>query len=136
MVFASIINIVLSIYAGYKFGLVGILFATIIARLCTNLWFEPYKLHKTYFSKSPKEYFIKQIAKLVLLIVIICVINLITNAIVINNPILDFGFKIILCITIPNIIFALLFRKTEEFNYIYNNIVKKTLSGVYNKVRK
>jgi hypothetical protein len=54
-------------------------------------------------------------------------VTIITGAITINasniynNPtLISFIFKLLCCIVIPNVLFILLFHRTEEFRYIYN----------------
>ncbi len=125
MVYASIINLVLSIVLGLKFELAGILFATVIARICTNIWFEPLKLHQIFFEKSSRGYFTKQIVNLLLLVIIITITEIISNCFILSNDIFNFILKLILCIIIPNIVFFIVFRKSREFKYICDRTLGK-----------
>lgn len=127
MVFASIINLTLSVIGGYKFGLVGVLAATAIARITTNIWYEPYKLFKLYFETSQKKYFISQILNFILLSVIICTMNIFFKYVYIHNLFLNIVFKLSICIIIPNLIFLVIFKNSEEFKYIYEKCFKKFL---------
>lgn len=61
MIIASAINLILSIILGYYLGLFGILIATVIARILTTLWYEPFILYKKKFHKRVKAYYCKQI---------------------------------------------------------------------------
>lgn len=132
MVYASIINLVLSIVLGLKFGVFGILFATVIARICTNIWFEPLKLHRIFFKKSSRRYFTKQIINLFLLVIVIIITEILSNYLMLSNNIFNFVLKAILCIIIPNIIFFIVFRKSKEFNYIYDRTLGKVMKKYIN----
>ena len=46
-----ILNIVLSIGLAYKWGLAGILFATVAARLLTHVWYDPWLVYRNVFHK-------------------------------------------------------------------------------------
>lgn len=119
----SIINLILSIILGNLYGLYGILISTAIARLLTNMWFEPYILFKEYFKLNPwKHYFKKQL----IYWIVFLAISIITYNICIlftEISILIFIVKILICILIPNIIFYFIFKKSDELNYFKNLIL-------------
>jgi peptidoglycan biosynthesis protein MviN/MurJ (putative lipid II flippase) len=124
--FTALINLFLSVLLGIYFGLSGILYATAISRLLTNVWFEPMMLYKTYFKKSPLNYFVKQILYFLLVIIICGLISVIVTFFD-NGTVAAFIEKILLCLFIPNIIFTILFYKTDEFKYIINKVKFLTL---------
>ena len=126
MLVASIINIVLSIVLGFKWGLAGILVATGIARMCTNIWYEPYILHRDYFKEKVNIYYIKKVLEIIILVVIIWIIQMICNLVSFDNIYINFVFKMLLCVLVPNIIMFIKYFRTEEFKYILN-IVKGKL---------
>lgn len=127
MLIASFLNLLLSILGAKLFGLFGIFLATGLSRIMTNVWFEPYKLYKIYFNKPVKKYYITQILYFILLSTIIFIMYLITSNIIIKNAYILICIKLILCIIIVNTIFYFFFRKTDEFVYIKNSIIKKLL---------
>ena len=49
MVVTALLNIVLSIIMGIVMGAPGIIFATVISRILTYFWYEPYLVYKLYF---------------------------------------------------------------------------------------
>ena len=57
MLIATIENIVLSFVLGKFLGVAGIVFATVISRITTYVWYEPKLLFKEYFEKSSIIYF-------------------------------------------------------------------------------
>lgn len=129
ILFTALINIGLSIFLGINIGLFGILFATSISRVLTNLWYEPYLLYKHYFKKNVFEYYRNEIFKIILL-AFICFISIsICKYIAIDILFL----KIILEILIGFIIFISFIiiiykdnREFKEFKYLLlNKLFKK-----------
>lgn len=52
----SAINLVVSIVAVQKIGLAGVFFGTIVSRVCTTMWREPYLVYKNVFDKPMTHY--------------------------------------------------------------------------------
>lgn len=73
MLIAAILNCVLSIILGYKWGMAGILFASAISRISTYFWYEPRLLFTNYFEEKTNDYYLA-IIKNVLLTVTLCVV--------------------------------------------------------------
>lgn len=122
MLYASIVNLGLSFVLGYIFGLVGILAATVIARLTTNIWFEPYKLHNIFFNVTSKKYFIKQIINVMITSLTILVINIIVSVIPDFSPIINIIIKAALCVVCSFSLFYFAYRKTDEYKYLLEKI--------------
>ena len=102
---------------GFAWGVAGIVFATSIARLLTNFWYEPHILHREVFKTSSKGYFVK-VAKY-------CVVAVVAGAITyfIANLIPYMGFvsilcKVGICVVIPNLILLVCFCKAKEFKEV------------------
>ena len=55
----GIINLVLDVILGRIYGVFGIYSATLIARLCTNLWYEPYAVYRYGLKKNPLLYLVR-----------------------------------------------------------------------------
>lgn len=125
------INLVCSIWLGEKWGLFGIFFATAIARLFTGTWYEPFKLYKYGFGKSIWPYYKKRVFYFVLLIF--------TGGICYKlGELADFSaagnlvFKLIICCVVPNLIFVVLFYRSEEFQY-YRNLFGRIGKKIFRK---
>ena len=134
------INLVASMYLGGKYGLFGILLATTISRLFTNTWFDPYIVYKVGFKKNGKKYFIKYISYIIILLVSGGITGYLLSLVGVKSYI-GFIIKLFICITIPNLIILLMFRRTKEMNYILKFIknilikilkIKKCLNKVKN----
>lgn len=118
MFFASGVNLILSILGGLYFGVAGILLATAIARITTNMWYEPYKLFKIYFKKNVLKYYFTQIEQCIELIIIIAIIKCILDRVIIENMYFRFILKMVLCVIIAAVFLFLRIVKTKEFKSI------------------
>lgn len=120
-ILTAILNIGFSVILGYKWGVFGILFATFLARLLTNLWYDPYVVFIHGFNKSPIYYLIKYFQYLVVLGIAagLCYVILIPIRIPILAQII---IKILMCSIICNVVFYIMFRKTKEFCKLKNII--------------
>lgn len=119
------LNISLSIILSYRWGISGVLAATSISRLCVNLWYDPWLIHKKGFDVSVKPFFKTYLLRIVLLVSITFLINLISYIVFAKDvTMITFIIMSIITAVVPNIIFIIVFHKTDEFQYI------KALSGV------
>lgn len=114
-VIMSIINIGLSLALVKSCGMFGVLVATPISRLVTQTWFDPYVVYKYVFKKSPKPYYKE--------FVIHSMITLVTGALIwgilefahVGGGLIRLVLGMILCCTIPLLVYYLLFRKDQQF---------------------
>lgn len=116
---AVTVNIVLSIIAAkvLNWGIPGILLATIISRLAITLWVDTYLVHKHVLHTSPKPYFFKYFGALALVVATGGLIKLICLWMP-ENSIPFFVVRVVLCTAIPNALWWLIFRKTDEFQFL------------------
>lgn len=112
----SIINIVLSIILAKKIGISGVLLGTIISALSTSVWIEPFVVFKYGFNLSLKLYFKKYFNYTFIMIISLIVTTILTNLIN-STAFITFILKMILCVLIPNAIFFIFFKNTQEFKY-------------------
>ncbi len=132
LIIAAAINLVLSVILGRNYGLFGILLATAIARLLTNMWYEPFILFKAYFKKSPILYFKRQ-AFYWVIAVACCLSTYLLSSAIHTISVANLILKLALCMVVPNIIILALFVRTKEFEYIYQQIIKKILDKILNR---
>ncbi len=128
-IIAAMLNIVISLILVQSLGLLGVLLGTTLSKILVNVWYDPYIIFKHGFKIFPKEYY-KNYIKRIFLLAIISIGLLEIYQIIIANDITIFRFFILLIITviIPNIIFFILFKKTEEFKYflgLFKQVVNK-----------
>ncbi|HDX9579219.1 TPA: sugar translocase [Bacillus pseudomycoides] len=131
-IIAAVINIVASIILAKQIGIAGVFFGTVISRLCTYFWYDPYVVYKFVFKKSVKLYFVRY-SLFVLLVFASILITDILGGIFNTHILINMVIRGILCLVIPNIIFFMLFRKTEEFKYL-QNIVKLLMKKITSKL--
>ncbi len=122
-IFTALFNVIFSIIFGKLFGIPGIIFATIISRFITIWWFDAYIVFKYVFNEKPYKYLIDYIFKIILFLfvsaitIFICSFHKLTgiSAIFINA---------VIAIALVNILYFLLFAKTNEFahtkDFIFN----------------
>lgn len=111
------LNLALSIALGSYWGISGILFATFLSRLFTNLWYDPYVVYKHAFGKNPLRYLKKYVYFLLILLldgVICCMLIQFIHFSLAVNIILKAVITSVVC----NTVFLLCFRITPEFVYI------------------
>ena len=116
-IISAIINIVVSIIFAKLWGLPGVLWGTAIARLTTNVWFDPYLVFKSGLNTSPVNYYIDYLKKGIQVMFIGVICWWITNFI----PNINFGYLFLKAIISFSISFAmvlLLYFKSEEFKYL------------------
>lgn len=128
MAIACGINIVLSIVLGKIFGMAGILIATAIARCMTTVWYEPIVLHKTIFDRPVKKYFLRQLKYLSLALLSFAATGVVIFLLA-QNGVSNIVVKAGACILVPNIIFYLASRKTDEWKYIAT-MLKSTVGAI------
>lgn len=131
LVFTAAINLILSMILGKSYGLFGIYLATAIARVLTNAWYMPYAIFKHGFDEQPILYFRTYIKYVIILCIEGGICYLLCSRIhfsILINVIL----KMLVCSFVPNIVFVLFFRKTEEFGYLYGKLTQslRKLNGV------
>lgn len=127
----AIINLLISIILGFKFGTIGILLGTIISSLLTCVWIEPYVLFKYGLNGTLSEY----LRKLSLYTVFTLLCAMVVYPVCILLPI-NFVFLIVRFIFVCIVFFILLvlfFKKTREYKDTYR-LVKNVLSILKNKL--
>ena len=127
------INLVLSVLLGKSYGLFGILLATAIARMLTNMWYEPMVLFKTYFKRSPMLYFKRQ-AFYWMIAVACCLATYLLSGMFSTISVFNLILKLMLCVVIPNAMILAIFVRSKEFEYIYQQIIKKIMNKIRNIV--
>ena len=114
----SVINLGASIILVKYFGLAGVFMGTTISTILIPLWTQSKLVYNKLFEKSVKEYFKKYFYYLILTLIVGSLTTICCNILVKETKFIDLVFKGIICVLIPNIIYIILFYKTNEFKYI------------------
>ena len=111
-VISAILNILLSIILGKIIGISGVFFATAISRLVTNIWFDPYLIHKYKFNTNVIKFFKKYMLYAIVFLLNFMICYIITKGIA--NTIVGFVIRSIIVLVIPNSSVLLFFGRNEE----------------------
>lgn len=128
----GIVNLVLSILLGVKFGAFGIYIATVLSRLVTGLWFEPMQLYKL-FQENVKTYFSKRIIEDLLMFLTLCICLLISSRIVIVNSWVSLFVKGMICVLIYGTVIVIFFSKRKEYKSLIK-ILKKEINKIRGRI--
>lgn len=110
----AIANLLLNFFLGKFFGVYGIIIATIISIFFINYLYGTRIIFKYYFTEnSIMDYFISQFKYGVCAIIVCCITYFASR--LIPETMLGFVFKFLICMTIPNIIFWIIYRKTTAY---------------------
>ena len=115
----SVVNLVSSIILINKLGLIGVFLGTFISGLVPSLY-RPYLVYKSVFNINPTIYYINYIKYMLVLILTALITKYICSFITIQYIIAAFIMKLSICLLVPNMIFFILFYKSDEFKYLLN----------------
>lgn len=116
----AILNIVLSLLFVQHWGIAGVIYGTILSRLLTATWFDPWLVFKNVFNKSVLYYFKRVVVYFISTVLSVTITQFVCQSIRLNNIWLQFLFQIFACLLIPNTLFFVLFRNTKDFLYFKN----------------
>ena len=124
----SIINIVVSVFLVKKIGITGVILGTVISRLLTQIWYDPYLIYKYVFKHSFSHY-LRQIAIYTASTAVSCLICIeFRNMLMIRNSWIDLIVNGIFNVIVFNGIFLLIYGRSAEFVYLKN--IGINLSGM------
>ena len=120
-------NLVSSVILGKIFGMVGVFMGTILSSLVLFFYSYPVYVYKKILRQKYINFILVHFKYLIISSVCISIAYLCTalTGIYIKNNISLIVVAGLYSVFIPNIVYYLLFRKTEEFEYIRNNILSK-----------
>ena len=119
--FEIVINLVVSIVLCKFIGLAGVILGTILSYLLVSSWYEPYILYKNWFKEKMNKYYLKYLLCLLILIGTM-LLHYIISSLIINNNFITFIALGVLEFILSNIIFVIIFCRTDEFKYFANLI--------------
>lgn len=114
MLWVALINLVLSIVLGIKFGLSGILISTALARIFTTVWYEPFVLYKSKFKKPVRTYWISFFKNLVTFIGALIISLSIVGFFSLESNLIAVLLKLIIAFVVTNCFFWILNYKSDE----------------------
>ncbi len=126
--FTGFINLAGDVILGRKFGTFGIFLATFLARVLTNLWYEPYAVYRYGLKRSPWLYW-KRYARFIVVLGVAGGLSFLLCSQCHFSDIVNVIVKFLICCIVPNSVFICFFCKTDEFTYL-----KGTARSIKNKL--
>lgn len=123
----ALVNLAASIILGQIMGISGVFLGTLISTLTTDLWVEPLVLFRHGFHRSVRPYFLRYINYTVLTFAVGALTWLLCNLIS-EFGIGAFALRCLICLTVPNAIYLLIFYRTTEFQYLKRTMIVPVLS--------
>ena len=120
--FQAAINLIFSIVLVQYLGMLGVFLGTLISTLVGPFLSTPYLVYKKVFKKSLHIYFLNYMYFCAIGIVAYIITNYICSLLMFDN-FMNLIIKTCVCIIIPNLFYAFIFHKTEEFRYIKRLLV-------------
>lgn len=114
----AIINIVVSFLLVEPLGVLGVLLGTVISRISTQIWYDPYLIYKHVFDKSVILYIRKMILYSAITLLCCAGGEFITTYVTFSNAYIDLVIRAVITALLFNVVFLLLFYRSEEFRYL------------------
>lgn len=119
----AILNLVGDVILGKTYGVMGIFMATALARLITNTWYEPYVVYKFGLKQDFKKYIFRYVFFIITLVLATSICYGLCA--LIRLPVIwRLTIRLLICITIPNAMFFLIFYKWDEFE-LFIDLIKQ-----------
>ena len=125
MIIMVIINIVLSIALAKPFGIEGVLFATIVARLATQVWYDPLLVYREAFNEKVINYFEKYAGYLVTAVIAVGLAYLIGMKIIMDNKYVELFLRACVCVIVPNAVIVVMCHRTHAFKNLMRRISRR-----------
>ncbi|MDO5559247.1 MAG: hypothetical protein Q4F95_06565 [Oscillospiraceae bacterium] len=120
----AVLNIVLSVWWANLWGIAGVLLATSVSRLLTQIWVDPVLLYRYAFKRSCKKYFAVYFFCFVITAAVCTASFWITGFFAHSFIMLFIRLAAVLMISCTAL--YLIFRKTEEFQYMISMLRRLT----------
>lgn len=117
---AAVVNILVSLYLVNSIGFAGVLLGTVISRVVTYFWFDPFTLFKYIFKKPVQRYFIRYTSYIFTMLLATSFAQILSRSLMLENLYFNIILIGICSFIVGNIIFLVIFHKTDEFKYLIN----------------
>lgn len=119
----AVLNIVFSLLYGCFWGMIGILMATVFARMLYAWWKEPVVLYRIFFKRSAGSYLVNYMKNAAICMETCAVTCFFCELVAMKNSYAEFAVHMLVCCIVPNVIFLCVFRKTKEFLYVRERLL-------------
>lgn len=132
-VIEGLINLFASLILMKYFGFIGVFLGTAISTLTTVFWSQPIVVYKYLFKRPSVDYFIKYFFMMCLMLSVGVITTYTCNLLVNWSSFIALIFRGLICVFIVNIIYILLFYRTQEIQYLLIAF-KSQLKGIVSKI--
>ena len=130
----AILNLVTSIILVKQIGLVGVFLGSIISRVLTITWYDPWLLYTKGFRKSPVSFYLNYIVCLG--IIAGCSLVMLRMPLGVSaESWIGFILRGILSIVITLVVYWVVYGRTEEYHYL-TDLVRKTVKQKLKKTQR
>lgn len=129
----AVLNIILSLLLGRQFGVFGILIATSISRLATQLWVDPVLLYKYAFHKKMNGYWFEFLARLIIVITCCLLSWFVTWNL--SYTVLMLFVRLIAALAISFVTLWIIYGRRDEYKYTIS-VIKMVGSKMNNRLRR
>ena len=129
-VIMSIINIATSIVLAKKIGIAGVILGTIISRLSTQIWYDPWLIFRKVFGRSVVGYYVTYTGYAVITALSCWLSSTLLSAVCPQGGILQVLVGMAICVIVPNCLVVSVFGKSAYFKetiQLIQNILKRKL---------
>lgn len=123
------LNVFLSIGLSFPFGVSGVIIATPIARCCINVWYMPLIIHRDGFGKPVSSFYKRYFGRMLFLLGMMLGMIMFSQKFIFVNgvTILNFIIAVVVTAIVPNMVFVLVFLKTDELQYFQHLLFRRIL---------
>lgn len=121
---AAFINFILCTFLVKHVGVSGALFASIISMVMVDIPWESISFCKSIGIKTRT--YIEYVFRYFIITSVVSIITYKICNIVIVNPLINLIIGCFICLTVPNILFYLVFHNKKEFRY-FNDLIKRNV---------
>lgn len=119
----AVMNLVVSVILARRWGITGILSGTLVSTLTLPFWIEPLGLYRYGLKQEVRKYFAQYLSYLSLTVAAGALTGLLCRFTellcrITGSGRLDFLFKLILCMMVPNVIYLLAWHHKPEYYFL------------------
>ena len=118
----GVINIILSVLFALKWGIVGILIATIISKLIITYLNEPLILYRDTFNKSPRKFYFAHYSNFLIFVIISLIYSLLPIP-KLNNIYINILINGTISVMLSILTFVVIYIIYKPFRVVLNNII-------------
>lgn len=129
----AVVNLVVSIFLGLWIGTLGVFLGTAISTLSVCFWVEPYVLYKYGFHGPLHKYFQRYAVYTLVTFFALAATQFVCHFVTEDTG-GAFLVRLLVCVTVPNLVFLFFFQRTDEFQY-FRSLCMTMIHSIWNKLR-